>query len=155
MNTCPTFENWIVSFWGFCTSESSSESWLSRRVLGNTFSPWLRGEGVEAGLCALWEGCTYCCMCTHTHRTWRCHGIKCTLLEHACPREFRFKSPCARSDSHYGSINSHSVPAFPCFQLCCGGNPNRQQCLAGVEGKLVREVKVNNIPCCLQWAGDC
>lgn len=29
-------------------------------------------------------------------------------------------------------------------------SPNRQQCLAGVEGKLVREVKINNIPCCLQ-----
>lgn len=30
---------------------------------------------------------------------------------------------------------------------------NRQQCFA--EGKRVREVKVNNIPCSLQWARDC
>lgn len=156
MYTCSTFENWIVSFWGFCTSESSSESWPPRE-LGNKPPPQLRGER-EKSRRAVWEGCTYCCMCTHTsYCTWRCHGVKCALLDRFCLQEFKLKFPCARSDSHYGSISpSPPIPAFPCFRLHCGGKQHKQTAVfSWAEGKLVREVKVNNIPCSLQWARDC
>ncbi len=112
----------------------------------------LLAEG-EGG--TVWEGCT-CCMCTHTsYRTLRCHGVKCTLLDRFCLREFRFKFPRARSDSHYGSINPPpSLHSHVLDSTAEANSTNRQQCLAGAEGKLVREVKVNNIPCCLQWARD-
>lgn len=89
---------------------------------------------------------------THTpYRTWRCHGVKCALLDRVCPQEFCFKFPCARSDNHYGSINPPSIPAFPCFRLHRGGKQHKQTAVfSWAEGKLVREVKVNNIPCSLQ-----
>ncbi len=106
---------------------------------------------------AVWEGCAFCCMCTYTsYRTRRCHGVKCALLDCVRLQEFRLKFPCASSDSHYGSINPHSIPAFPCFRLHCGGKQHKQTAVfSWAEGKLVREVKVNNIPCSLQWATDC
>lgn len=115
----------------------------------------MRGGRVVAGLRALQEVCRYCWMCTHTsHRTWRCHGVKWAPLELACLREFRFESPCARSDSHYGSISPLQHSHVFTSSMEANGT-NRQQCLAGAEGKLVNKVKVNNIPCCLQWAGHC
>lgn len=95
------------------------------------------------------------CVHTPSYRTLRCHGVKCTLLDRFCLQEFRFKFPCARSDSHYGSINPPpSLHSHVLDSTVEANSTNRQQCLAGVEGKLVREVKVNNIPCCLQWARD-
>ena len=160
MNTCPSFENWIVSFWGFCTSESYSESWPPRRELGNKLPLQLRGERGKSRH-ALLEGCTHCCICcmgTYScYRTRSCHGDQYALLDCLYLQQFKLKVPCASSDSHNGSISlSPPIPVFSCFRLHCGGKQHKQTAVfSWAKGKLVREVKVNNIPCSLQWARDC
>lgn len=67
-------------------------------------------------------------------------------------------SACRSSDlnSNYSSTNpSPSQHSHVLASAVEANSTNRQQCLAEVEGKLVREVKVNNIPCCIQQARNC
>lgn len=56
------------------------------------------------------------------------------------------------SDIHYGSFHPSLAMFSTLFKTFFfeAESTNIQQCLAGVVGKLVREVKVNKIPCCLQ-----
>lgn len=105
---------------------------------------WGEG-GTGTQLC---EGCIYFCTCTSCS-TWTCHGVKCTLWT---------ASACRSSDlnSNYSSTNpSPSQHSHVLASAMEANSTNRQQCLAEVEGKLVREVKVNNIPCCIQQARNC
>lgn len=82
---------------------------------------------------------------THTHGTGRCHGVK------------------YEPDSHYGFINSLSVRCIPVFlSPAVEANKHKQTavfspraggCVAQCKAWLV-DVKVNNIPCCLQRAQE-
>lgn len=124
---------------------------LTSKTGAGEHEAWGEG-GAGARVC---EGCIFCCMCTSCS-TWKCHGVKCTLLDCVWLQEFRFELPCASPDSHYSSTNpSPSKHSHVSASAVEANSTNRQQCLAEVEGKLVREVKVNNIPYCIQQARNC
>lgn len=133
-----------TAFFFFCTSESSSESWPLRRELGNM----RREERVERVHESVRAAYFVACVHPAAHgsvtvlsaRFWTASGCKSSGLNSPVPALTVITAP--------------PTPLHPSIPMEANST-NRQQCLAEVEGKLVREVKVNNIPYCIQQARNC
>ena len=173
MNTCPTFENWIVSFWGFCTSESSRENWPPRRETASK-PPSLPSQWGEREEERVWSlgglhiivACVHTHTHTHTHTHLIAHGgvmvLSALCWTASARRSSSWNSPVpgltafmAPPPRRPPASPPPLIPEFPCSRLHCGGKQHKQTAVfSWAEGKLAREVKVNNIPCSLQWARD-